>query len=148
MADTPEPTFKKGDPAAGPGQGEQLPQGEAQDLNAAKPPKGQPMQVEAEQQAGQAQDQEAGLESLPPVQYAAKPSPGSYDQPTGDDALLFGPTDRPNEHVTTQDMRPGEPPQAGGAWMSALAAASQDPDAPQNLKDLMALVNHFTRERG
>ena len=74
------------------------------------------------------------------------PETGPVPISNEDDSLLFGPTTRPNEHVTTGSFPPGKmppPTRAVTRALPALVRASKDPDASPQLKEMVRLLMYY-----
>jgi hypothetical protein len=127
MVDKPE--YRKG---TGP---EQLPQGEAQDLNAPAP--GAPPEVAV---AAQAQD------TQPPQAATAADYQPQYNPQSEDESFITGPTTRPQEPVTH-----GATTIAGGVspelrrLLPALVEAAHTPGAPEQMR---YIVDFIIRQAG
>jgi hypothetical protein len=125
---------------------DQLPQGAATQLN-------QGMQ-QAQQSAQQAQQNAQSVQNQPqmpenpgaPTQGIQISAPETSQMPLGDneDGMLFGPTSRPDEHVTTGGgaLSKTPPPQDMARWLPALRQAAQDPNAPKMFKEMLSLLTY------
>lgn len=68
---------------------------------------------------------------------------GSY----GDDfeEFMYGPTDRPEEPVTTgATARKAPPPGDMATWLPRLLEAARDPNAPLELQNFLRLLRHHS----
>jgi hypothetical protein len=142
------PEYQKG-PAADPTQ-EQLPQGEAQQLN------------EGVQAANEMKQKNEGSKLAKPGQPENQdnyqPQPVEYGQPDnspampGNDAeqMLFGPTDRPMEPIHQGRVPLGytRPPDDVVKVLPSLQEAAADPDAPEALKNMLRVVMYHLGKTG
>lgn len=138
MADTPQ--YVKGEASI---TEPQLAQGDATQLNqdAAQIPE---QAAPQEPQIGEAPAQPE--QPLPPVQ-TAKPETGPVNVSGEDDSLLYGPTSRPNEHVTTGASLGAKAtlPPDSHKWMPALVEAAQDPTAPAFFKEMLQVLQYHAQ---
>lgn len=127
MAKAPEFKAQQGTP-------DQLPRGEAQQLN--QPPPEPPAPVVEVQQPAPTPEPQAALAT--PADY----EPNFVPQ-TDEEAFITGPTMRPDEPQTAGafDTRT-PPPNDVASWMPLFVEASSYPDAPPQLKSLTALLGY------
>lgn len=144
--DVPTPDVKKGPPTPG----EQLPQGAAQQVQEST---AQAQQLDAQVQQAttpqlpqQGAPQGAPAEGVQAPQIQKTPRDGSPGGQLGneEDNILFGPTDRPDENVSTgasvlSNTRATLPKDAD-KWLPALRIAAQDPSAPPMFKQMMQIL--------
>lgn len=128
------PDVKKGEPSVEPGQ-QQLPQGEATQLNKL-------VQAAAtrRRQPGQAAPTPAGVDLSGRTRQPDLPNVRDEYM-----AMLLGPSDRPEEHVTTglNNATGRQPvPREVLQHLPALVEAAKDPNAPPQLHVLLALINY------
>lgn len=147
-SDTPQ--YKKG-PAADPTQ-EQLPQGEAQQLNQGTQLAGELAKANGKPASklakpGQAQPEDAYVEQ--PVEYG-EPDNSPALPGNDDEQMLFGPTARPMEPVGYGRNPQGKqtPPADLHQWLPALQEAASDPDAPPQFRNLMKALVYHTSQNG
>lgn len=110
----------------------QLPQGEATKLN--------------DQAAQFKQGQPEAAPDATPLQHNP-PAPLGKD-PTSQ--FLHGPTDRPNEPLSTGIAQDGTlklGPGQAAEWLSNLSTLSQDPNAPPSVKAFLALLAQTARSQ-
>lgn len=122
----------------------QLPQGEASQLNEAAD--NAKKMASASGLAGAGQPEPEGAYVPQPVEYAAPPRV-TQEAPGGEsDNMLYGPTDRPQEAITTGAVPAGVQthPKDMGEWLPALQEAAADPGAPEQLKNMLKLILHHT----
>jgi len=140
---TPEPQVHRGD-AADP-LNEQLPMGAAQQVQA--------QTDEAERMQAQTDAEQAAItappEEMPATEDASAPEGVQLERGGGrhqresfaddDEAFLYGPTVRPNEPVFagTRLGHKAPPPTEIMNWVPYLLEAANQPDAPQELRDLL-----------
>lgn len=106
--------------------GEQKPKGEASRLNDSMMPA--------------APEQALGPDPGPPIPLK---QPQPLPPPAGEDALLYGPTSRPGQPVTTQ-RNSSEVPGYIFDSLPAIVRAAQMPDASPALKALVRLLDFHT----
>jgi len=94
---------------------------------------------------------QAAQQDIPPAPEGVELAPdsertrgmeGSY----GDEfeQFMYGPTERPDEPVTTGATgRSAPPPQDIATWLPQLIEASRQPGAPRELLDFLKLVRHL-----
>lgn len=116
----------------GPPGPDQLPQGEAQEVNEA-------LEGVREQAAANAPEEE----ELPPVEFA--PEEKVVDErgaESEEDKYLFAPTQRPQESITRGITPRGRGPLPADLWdwFPAMIEAAMDPTAPPQLKALVAII--------
>lgn len=85
---------------------------------------------------------------VPPMPRLTPGRPAQVPSPSGDEALLFGPSTRPSEPVGTgaSMLHKPQPPQHLGKYIPALRAAIQDPEASPLLVNLYQLLAHHLGE--
>lgn len=85
---------------------------------------------------------------VPPMPKLSRGRPAQVPNPSGDEALLFGPSSRPSEPVGTgaSMLQKPQPPANLGKYVPALRAAVQDPDASPLLVNLYQLLSHHLGE--
>lgn len=149
--DTPTPEMGAATP-----DGTQLPKGSRQQLQQSTQQAGQlDQQV---QQATTAPVQPAGpqmasgLPGAPPLGPVQQATPETGPVHLGDeeDGLLYGPTNKPQEHVTSgagvlTSPRASVPPNIG-TWLPALRLAAQDPTADPMFKNMLNLIVYHMNE--
>lgn len=124
-----EVEFRKG---TGP---DQLPQGAAKGLND---------QVTQNNELKDAQPSQFADFGPPKGVELAGPDEQGVTALSGQDARLYGPTARPNEHITAGATGRGKlqaPPDIH-AWLPSLVAAASMPDASENLHNLLNLITY------
>lgn len=119
-----------------------LPQGEATALNE-NAAEGQAAAAQIAANDPKAQSEEDDF--VPHEIEYADPEDATPTVPPGEtDQMLFGPTDRPQEPITTghASVGPQPAPRDVAAWLPTLREAAEDPDAPESLKNMYRLVVH------
>lgn len=144
MADPSKPTVRQGPADAS---GTQLPKGAAQNANQAyaeaQGANEAPTGAQAPQSAG-AETTEGQVEPT----LVPRPRQGPIPLQSEEDNLLFGPTGRPTESITTGNLPNGRiplPPNIN-KMIPILTQAVQDPDAPPQLRGLLQLLMHHANE--
>ncbi len=145
MTDPATPTIRQGLADV---TGDQLPKGAASALNqavdTAQQAQGtQEPGVQPDVTQGSEQNAENAVPTLVP-----RPRQGPIPLQNEEDNLLFGPTSRPTEAVTTGNLPNGRiplPPNVN-AMIPVLTQAVQDPDAPPQLRGLLQLLMHHMAE--
>lgn len=108
-----------------------------------------PQSVPESSPQGQGAAPEAGAdETLPPLSSVnAKDLSDHQPDPTTAGSALWGPSNKPDEPITT-GTRPvsDNPPRVDSATYAAVKAAASDPSAPQEIRNLFNLLNyHMTQ---